>query len=177
MALNAEELFIPGGGSVLVATVGTTAPTDTTTPWGGDWTDLGYTSDAGVTITPGKTITNIPAWQSRYPLRRIVTEETMEIAFSLLQWNEDTIGLAFGGGSWSGGVYTPPAAGALVEYALGIEGVDGANVERWIIARTIVTTVGGIQLARTGASALPITMSLLGTADETPFTVIRELAS
>lgn len=177
MALNAEELFIPGGGSVLIADVGTTAPTDTTSSWGAGWTDLGFTTEAGVTITPGKTLTNIPAWQSRYPLRRIVTEETMETAFSLLQWNEDTIGLAFGGGSWSGGVYSPPAAGSLIEYALGVEGIDGDKVERWVFHRTIVTTVGGIALTRTAASALPITMSILGTADEVPFNVVREMAS
>lgn len=178
MALNADELFIPGGGSVLIGDVGATAPDDTTTAWGDDWTDLGYTSENGVTITPGMDITDVTAWQSRYPVRRIVTAETMEIAFELLQWNEDTISLAFGGGTWSGGVYTPPAAGTLSEYALGIEGVDGDNIERWIITRAIVTNVGGIQLQRVGPAMLPITMSLLAVADESPFTVIRnELVS
>lgn len=177
MALDADQLFIPGGGSVLIAPVGTAGPDDTTTAWSGTWVDLGYTDESGVTITPGKTLTDIPAWQSRYPLRRIVTAETMEIAFHLLQWNEDTISLAFGGGTWDAGVFTPPAAGTLSLYALGIEGVDGDQIERWIIARTMVGTVGGIQLTRTGAAKLSITMSLLGVADEQPFTVIREAGS
>src|SRR5829696_8153110 len=119
MALDATELFIPGGGSVLIAPVGTDGPDDTSTAWSGTWTDLGYTDENGVTITPGMTLTDIPAWQSRYPLRRIVTAETMDIAFSLLQWNEDTISLAFGGGTWDAGVYTPPEAGSLSLYALG----------------------------------------------------------
>lgn len=177
MTLDATELFIPGGGSVLIASVGATAPDDTTTAWDAAWTDLGYTDESGVTITPGMTLTDIPAWQSRYPLRRIVTAETMEIAFSLLQWNEDTISLAFGGGTWDAGVYTPPAAGTLSLYALGVEGVDGDQIERWVVARTMVSTVGGINLTRTAASKLPITMSLLGVADENPFTVIREAGS
>lgn len=177
MALDAQELFIPGGGSVLIGPVGTTPPTDTDTPWDAGWTDLGYTDENGVTITPGMTMTEVPAWQSRYPVRRIVTAETMEVEFSLLQWNEDTISLAFGGGTWTDGVYSPPAAGSLAEYALGIEGVDGDNIERWVIYRTIVSEVGGINLTRTDAAKLPITMSLLQQADEDPFTVIRNAGS
>lgn len=177
MALDPNELFIPGGGSVLIAAVGTAAPDDTDTPWGVGWTDLGYTTENGVTITPNRTLQNVNAWQSRYPIRRTVTEETMEIAFSLLQHNEDTISLAFGGGTWDGGVYSPPPAGELHEYALGIEGVDGDKIERWIIYRTIVGTIGGVSLNRTTPSALPVTMSLLGVANEVPFNVIREAGS
>lgn len=177
MALNEQELFIPGGGSVLIADVGATVPTDTTTPWDNDWTDLGYTTEDGVSFTPGITLTEVNAWQSRLPVRRTQTAESLDIEFSLLQRNEDTLSLALRGGTWVGGVYTPPTAGVLNEYALGVEGVDGDQIERWVFARVIVSTVGAITLQRTNPSAIPITMSVLATADENPFTVIRTAGS
>lgn len=176
MALTADEVFVAGGGHVYVADLGATEPTDTTTPWDADWVELGYTTDAGVTITPGQTITDIPAWQSRYPVRRIVTAETFDVAFGLLQWNQDTLSLAFRGGSWVGDVYTPGAAGVVDERALGIEAIDGDKITRIIIPRGMVTDVGGINLVRTGGNPLPLTFSALA-SDSDPFTIIADWAS
>ena len=177
MALTADEVFIAGSGHVYVADIGATEPTDTTTAWDGDWTELGFTTDDGVTITPGKEITDIPAWQSRYPVRRIVTAETFEVAFSLLQWNEDTLGLALQGGSWTGDIFTPAAAGSVDERALGIEATDGDKIARIIIPRGMVTATGGIQMIKTGANPIPITFSALGTEGEDPFTIIASWVS
>jgi hypothetical protein len=177
VALTADEVFIAGGGHVYVADVGATEPTDTTTAWDADWVELGYTTEDGVTITPGQTITDIPAWQSRYPVRRIVTAENFEASFSLLQWNQDTLSLALRGGSWVGDVYTPGAAGVVDERALGIEAIDGDKIARIIIPRGIVTTVGGINMTKTAANPIPITFSALGTEGEDPFTVIADWAS
>lgn len=177
MALTAEEVFVAGGGHVYIADIGATEPTDTTTPWDSDWVELGYTTDAGVTITPGQTITDIPAWQSRYPVRRIVTAETFDVAFGLLQWNQDTLSLAFRGGTWVGDVYTPGAAGVVDERALGIEAIDGDKITRIIIPRGMVTDVGGINLVRTGANPLPITFSALADDSGDPFTIIADWAS
>lgn len=177
MALTADEVFIAGGGHVYVADVGATEPTDTTTAWDADWVELGYTTEDGVTITPGQTITDIPAWQSRYPVRRIVTAENFETSFSLLQWNQDTLSLALRGGTWVGDVYTPGAAGVVDERALGIEAIDGDKIARIIIPRGMVTTVGGINMTRTGANPIPITFSALATESDDPFTVIADWAS
>lgn len=177
MALTAEEVFVAGGGHVYIADIGATEPTDTTTPWDSAWAELGYTTDAGVTITPGQTITDIPAWQSRYPVRRIVTAETFDVAFGLLQWNQDTLSLAFRGGEWIGDVYTPGAAGVVDERALGIEAIDGDKITRIIIPRGMVTDVGGINLVRTGANPLPITFSALADDSGDPFTIIADWAS
>lgn len=177
MALDADEVFIGGAGHVYVAPVGSTEPTDTTTAWDAAWVELGYTTDEGVTITPGKTITDIPAWQSRYPVRRLVTAETFETNFSLLQWNEDTLSLAFGGGTWTGDVFTPPAAGSVDERALGIEATDGDKTTRIIIPRGIVSTVGGIQVVKTAANPIPITFGALGTAGQDPFSIIADWVS
>ena len=177
MALTADEVFIAGGGHVYVADVGTTEPTDTTTPWGVGWAELGYTTEDGVTITPSQTITDVPAWQSRIPVRRIVTGENLEVQFSLLQWNEDTLSLAFRGGTWDGDVYTPGTAGVVDERALGIEAIDGDKIARVIVPRGMVTTVGGITMTRTGANPIPITFSSLAVEGEAEFTLIADWAS
>lgn len=172
MALTAEEVFIAGTGHVYIADVGTAAPADTIAAWGAGWTELGYTEDNGVAITPGKNITDIPAWQSRFPIRRIVTAETLTAAFSLLQWNATTVALAFGGGSWAGDVFTPPAAGSVDERALGVEAVDGDKITRLIIPRGMVSAVGAINLVKTGGNPIPITFALLGVEGEEPYTII-----
>lgn len=177
MALTADEVFIAGGGHVYVADVGATEPTNTTGAWDADWTELGYTTDAGVTITPSQTITDIPAWQSRYPVRRLVTAENFEVAFSLLQWNQDTLSLALRGGTWVGDVYTPGAAGVVDERALGIEAIDGDKIARIVIPRGLVTDVGGININRTGGNPIPITFSALADDSSAPFTVIADWAS
>jgi len=177
VALAADEVFVAGSGHVYVADVDTTPPTNTTSSWGGGWAELGYTTDDGVTITPGKEITDIPAWQSRYPVRRIVTAETFEAAFSLLQWNEDTLGLALQGGSWTGDVFSPAAAGTVDERALGIEAIDGDKITRIIIPRGMVTATGGIQMIKTGANPIPITFSALGDENGDPFTIIADWVS
>lgn len=177
MALSSEEVFVAGGGHVYIATIGTTAPTDTTTAWAAGWAELGYTTDAGVVITPGQTITDIPAWQSRYPVRRIVTAETFDVEFGLLQWNTDTLSLAFRGGTWVGDTYTPGAAGTVDERALGIEAIDGDKIARIIVPRGMVTDVGGINMVRTGANPIPITFSALADETDDPFTIIADWAS
>lgn len=174
MALTAQEVFVAGGGHVYVADLGTTEPTDTVAAWPAGWEELGYVTDAGVTITPGKTITDIGAWQSRLPVRRIVTAETFDVAFTLTQWNADTIALAFGGGAWVGDVYTPPAAGDIDERMLGVEANDGEKTLRLVVPRGMVTNVGGMQFISTDANPIPITFSALETEGEAGFTIIAD---
>lgn len=177
MALDADEVFIAGTGHIYVAPVGSTQPTDTTSSWDAAWEELGYSTDAGVTVTPAKTIQDISAWQSRYPVRRIVTAETLEASFALLQWNADTLAFYFGGGDWVGDMYTPPAAGEIDERALGVEVVDGDKIARLVISRGMASPNGGINMIKTDANPIPITFALLGTEGETPFTIIADWVS
>lgn len=172
MATDANEVVVGANGHVYVAPVGTTGPTDSTTALDAAFIDVGYISEDGAGVSDSKDIENIGAWQSLYPLRRIVTGREFNITFALRQWNATTVPFAFGGGDVTdegGGEfkYVPPAAGEIDERALVLEWEDGdkhyrLHVPRGMVAETVDTT-----FARNAASDLPITYSVLPVDDTT----------
>lgn len=177
MALDADEIVVAGGGHVYVAPLGTTIPTDATTAWAVGWDELGYMTEDGVTITPGQESTELNAWQSFYPVRRLSTRKTLEASFTMMQWNRETLALAFGGGTFTTATgvttYEPPEAGADYTVMLGIEAIDGSKITRIIIERGNVSDVGAMPFIRTGAAVIPITFAMLAAEGATnPFTIV-----
>ena len=142
MALDAAEIFVAGTGHVWVATVGTTLPapdTDPTTHPGAGFVDLGYTEEDGVSFTSTVDVTEFLVWQSTTAARRSRKLQVQEFSAPLVQWDENTIVAAFGGGSWSGSsfpTYTFPVAGdALQEYAVVLDVTDGLRNMRIVVPR------------------------------------------
>lgn len=163
---NADSIVVAANGTVRVAPVGTTQPTDPTAAPAAAWLDLGYVSEDGVTFTDSKEIEDVLAWQSFYPVRKIITGKDATLSFALREWDERSIPLAFGGGtvtSPSAGVwrYEPPAPGTLDLRALMIDWEDGDKDYRLIIPRGLVTEAVETNLTRTGAADLPITFSAI----------------
>lgn len=181
MPVDPNEIVVAGNGRIFVAPVGTAAPTDTATAWPAGWVDLGYATEDGVTISKGRDVTEVRVWQSRLAVRRFVTSETLDVSFSLVQWNADTIPLAFGGGDvvTAGGVstYTPPESGALDERAVGIEWVDGDRVHRLVLERSMVSDAVETNLNATSPAELPITMSALAVAGGLGWSLIFDEAA
>lgn len=175
---DTDEIVVAGNGKILIAPVGTTAPTDIATAWAAGWIDLGYASEDGVTINKTRDIEELMVWQSLYPARRIVTAEDFTVSFNLAQWNEDSVKLAFGGGAvtTTAGppahyLYTPPAAGVLDERALGVEWVDGSKIYRLIVARCMISDNVETQLTKSGMSELPLTLGVIGDEGVSPFLI------
>lgn len=169
MAQDATEVVVGQNGDVYVAPVGTAVPIDVDDPLDPAFSDaLGFTSEDGVTATDGKTTTNIGAWQSFYPLRTIVTDRNFTVAFVLRQWNQDTVSLAFGGGTFTATgsftQYTPPDPSVLDERVLIVDWQDGDDNYRLVVPRCIVSDDVSTQLTRTTAADLPITMTVLAPA-------------
>lgn len=176
MAKSTSQIVVAGTGSILVAPVATVAPVDVATPWAAAWIDLGYTNEDGVTFTDEKTVEDIMLWQLFYPGRTIVTARNSTAAFSLAQWNKDTVPLAFGGGTITTTPgppahyrYSPPAPGTVDERALGIEIVDGSVIKRFIIPRCVVSEAVETNLVKSTAANLPITVKALGTDGVDPW--------
>ncbi len=173
MPLNADEVVVGSNGQAYVAPVGTTAPTDSGSALDTDFVELGYISEDGATITDNKDVENIGAWQSFYPLRRIITGRELNVGFALRQWNGDTVKLAFGGGTvaangageWE---YTPPDPEELDERALVLDWQDGDKHYRLYVPRGIVTETVETNLTRSSAADLPITYGALPVDDVTP---------
>lgn len=177
MALDSDQLVIAGTGTIYVAAVGTSAPTDIVTAFSGSWTDLGYTTEDGVTFNTARSIQSIPAWQSDYPVRRKVTSRDSSLGFVLMQWNTANLKLAFGGGAVtepSAGVfkYVPPDADDLDERAMAVEWIDGSYTYRLIVPKGMVTDDVETNLQKTAEARLPITFGINYAGTGNPFYIL-----
>jgi hypothetical protein len=163
---NADELVVGGTGQAYVAPEGTTLPTTTAGAVAAGFVGLGYHSEDGVSLTVTPNIQEFPVWQSRQPARRESLATEITSTFSLAQWDEDTVPLAFGGGSISGSSpnyrYDFPADdGALPTRALVIDVVDGDETFRFVWERINVTEATTIQFNRSNLALLPIGAKVL----------------
>lgn len=167
---NANEIVIGNNGQVYVAPKGTALPTDPVAALNAAFIGLGYITEDGATVSVNPTVENYMAWQSRSPVRREKTQQEITVAFSLMQWNEQTVPAAFGGGTVSGsaGNYRydlPKDDAALDERALVLEAVDGATHMRWVFPRGNATEAVESAYQRGAPSALPITFSALAPSE------------
>lgn len=162
MSIDASEVVVGANGRVYVAPEGTAVPTGVSA-LPGTWVDVGYISEDGVTFTGGAEQEDINAWQSFYPIRKIITARSAGVEFVMRQWNGDNFTLAFGGGDvvTSGGVsiYAAPTPADQIFNALIIEWEDGAETYRLVIPRGQVSGEVTTQLTRTAASDLPVSFA------------------
>lgn len=166
---NATEVVIGANGRVLVAPVGTAPPIDSDGPLNAAFVDLGYASEDGASFTVSRDITEIEAWQSLSPLRRVVNSRAATIGIALRQWSRATVTFALGGGTvTASGVapdieykYVPPAPEVIDERALVLEWKDGAKDYRLYFPRGMVTDDVETTIARTEAADLPISFEAM----------------
>lgn len=171
MAIDTTEIRVGVSGSVYVAPVGSTAPVEPDVALDAAFVDLGANTEDGLGLTPSRSIEKIRAWQSAKAVRTIITEDELSISFSLMQWNEQSLALALGGGTFSattGGAtkYVPPASGTVDERAFVFEWLDGDIASRIYVPRGMVTEVDEITVANTGAIALALTVEVLGSSPD-----------
>lgn len=105
-------------GAIWVAPKDTTLPTDATTSLGGTWVLLGFTSDAGVTISESTSNDSIRAWEARTEVYNVRTEYTESVSFTPIQCNSDVAKLTWGSGNvtvGSGGALTVKHHGAEID--------------------------------------------------------------
>lgn len=97
--MNVNEVTVGSAlatGAIWVAPKGTTLPTDATTTLGAAWNLLGFTSDAGVSISENGSSQNIIAWEGRTEVYNVRTEYTESISFMPIQCNADVAKLMWG---------------------------------------------------------------------------------
>jgi len=159
------HVTVAGTGTVWVAPEGTSIPSDLAVP-PSPWIDMGYTSDDGVTVTISRDQEDINAWQATDPVRVLVTAEPKTVEFELLEFDRESIVLAFRGGAWTGSdpgpyVYTPPAAGASDVRAMLIDAFDGSQQFRLVYPRVQLQGDVEFSLVRTDAVRLPLEFAVL----------------
>lgn len=169
MALDATEVVVAGTGHVYRAPVDTALPTDIGNALSGSWVELGYTTPEGVAFEFAKDTKDLFAWQSRDPIRTLILNEPKTATFTLMQWNNDTLDLALGGGEWTdtdtGVEYEPADAGFVNEVALIIEFTDDDKNYRFCFKRALNKNPFSFSTLPDDAANLPIAMSVLAPAD------------
>jgi hypothetical protein len=167
------QLLVAPSGSVYVAPVGTTQPTHEYDALNAAFKELGLITPDGVTLRDGTTMEDIRSWQRFQPTRKTITEANTQLIFTLQQWNQQTVKLAFGGTvAYTSGPHfklTPrqPSDG-VDERCVVLEWQDDAHFSyRIVIQKCTLGDVVETQLTRSGEAQLPITLDVLG-ADSGP---------
>lgn len=146
-ALNPDEIRISETGVVYFAPIGSPAPTNVTSALGSVWFHAGYIDeDSGVSLTPDVSVESVKKWQSKMPVKYYVTEVTMEVAFTMNQFNVPNTELYNFGAQWvqeaSGHVHmTVPSNISTndLERAMVVEFTDDLDqITRYYFARGIV---------------------------------------
>ena len=181
MAIDSSEIVVAGDATVSVGPVGSTGPTDVETALDAAFVDLGATSEDGIEWTPGMETEAISVHQALYAVRYVVTDRTLEFGFELLQWNQETLKLALGGGTITTTAgppayytYTPPAPEEIYYRALVLAWQDGDYTFRLHVPKVMVTDTSAITLARTDAAGIPLTLAVVATDGTSEYTLISD---
>lgn len=168
------ETVIAANGLVATAPIGTVLPTDATTALAAEFTTLGYVGEDGVIFSPSPETDGLMAWQSLQPIRTFLTAYDFEAGFTLLQWNGDTLVLAFGGGQYTDNGdgsfdFLLPTPEEREELSMVIEGYDGDKRYRIVLDRIELSDTGDINFQRADAAGLEVTVkALAGFTDGRP---------
>lgn len=171
MAIDTTEIRVGVTGSVYVAPVGSTLPVEPDDALDAAFLELGAINEDGIKMSPSRSIEKIRAWQSGKPVRTIVTEDELSFSFSLQQWNDVNIPLVFGGGTESATTgtetkFVPPAAGTVDERAFVFQWIDDTITYRVVVPRGMVTEVDEMQIGKSSAIELGLTVEVLGSTPD-----------
>lgn len=177
--INADQIVVGGNGTIWVAPLATAQPTTPTAAPAAAWLKLGYVTDEGATITDTKAINDILAWQSFYPVRKIIASREFTISYGLLQWSQDTIKVALGGGTITNpaaGVFkfVPPAPETVDYRMMMLDWVDGTKNYRLIIPKGLAVETVNPTVARTDAAILPVTFAAVPASGVDAYTLYTD---
>jgi len=171
MTISTDEIRVGANGSVYVAPVGSTLPVEPDDALDAAFVDLGSITEEGVTLAPSQSVEKLKAWQSAKAVRVLKTEDELSFSFELMEWNDVTFSLAFGGGTVSATTGTetkwvPPAAGSVDERAFIIEWNDDVINYRLVVPKGMVTEVSEVGLKKTDSANLALTVEILGSTPD-----------
>jgi len=167
MALDTGQTRVAGTGTIYIGAYGVALPSSYNSALpSANYTDLGYTSEDGITFTDEPTIDKKMAWQSYYAIRIIETSRMAKIAFDLAQWNTATLKLAAGGGTVAaaggGSKFSPHAAGTIAEWTAVCDITDGSVTDRYVFPRCMVVSNLETNLNRADLALLPVELEVIG---------------
>ena len=157
MALDAANVVVGITGKVYVGALAATAPTSSTAVLTG-FTDLGYVSADGVTVTTDRATNQIRAWQNADLVREIVTEGTLTYGFTLLETTQEAIEAYFGGAMVDGKIeIVPNQTGGRKSFVIDV--VDGAKAIRHYVPTGEILSVEAQTIQNGEALAYGLTVT------------------
>lgn len=162
MALADSAVLVPGTGQVFIAPAGTSKPTDLTDPET-PWEELGHTSiDDGVTIARDGGDSNILGTWQNPALRDRRDPVTFAVTATLLQSDNNSLALYFGGGDISeDGMFGVPAVSVPQDRAMYIRIIDGENELGIFLPRVAVASDDDVELDVENFMGYPIRATVL----------------
>jgi hypothetical protein len=163
MALDDSAVVIPGTGHVYVAPAGTPKPSNLITPEP-PWQEMGHTSiDDGLTITrDGGDSEVLGTWQNP-SLRERRDPVVFAVTLHLLQIDNNTLSLYFGGGDASeAGVFGVNLISQPQERAMFVRIVDGDNEFPFYIPKASIASDDDVEADVEEFLAWPIRATVLG---------------
>lgn len=159
--LDGTEVFLPIDGALYSAPVGTTLPTSATATLAAGFTGHGYWTSDGATEASDTSTSALRAFQNNALVANPVTDGTGTISVSLLQNNAVNAELYFGDevDPVTGGVRWRPGV-ANGDRVFVLDKVNGTQVERTVVGRGEVTSVGDRVTVQGGAQAFPLVISI-----------------
>ncbi|HEY9417883.1 MAG TPA: hypothetical protein VIQ30_24250 [Pseudonocardia sp.] len=163
MALRDELAVIPGTGYAYIAPVGTPKPTSLTDP-DSPWENLGHSSlDDGLTLSRDGGDSNILGTWQNPALRNRLDPISYALVINLIQWDNNTFQLYFGGGDISvAGVFGVPLNPVSVEKALFVRIVDGANEFPFYVPKVSLSSDDDMEIDPENFMQWPVRATILG---------------
>ena len=173
---NADNVKIGVKGRAYVAPVGTTFPTTPTAVWGVGWVDLGYMHPDGLEEALGEDRTEIQAWGEEAPVKTRVKSRDGSFKMTFLETTAAMLQLYYAveadDMTSTPAAVGPPAvpqflsfgtgqASPGIERALGIDIIEGDEIERIMIARVDVSDRGNRKRSADDASNFELTFKPL----------------
>ena len=169
-ALDPTEVQVgtANGPGIWLSDAGTDPPANTWDEFADTpgWDLLGYLSEDGPTVGVSTDSEDLTPWQSRVPIRSVITGRQITLQFVMWQLNERTLALYF-----DADPPTPAADGSIEMelrsdapshlYAAAIDSRDGDRVFRVSFGRASLSDAGDMDISSGAAVPLDVTLSAL----------------
>ena len=174
MSRGTVENISLGPGTLRVAVVGSTEPSDVTAAWAAAWKPIGYTAE-GTEVSIELSRDPVEVAEEVDPVLFATTSRSTKVAFAMAEVTARNLSIALNGGtiSTAAGVtaFEPPEPGTERSLALGWESEDGE--ERWIFRSC--TQSGSVSVGRRkGAdkATVPVEMTVEKVTGQAAFKVL-----
>lgn len=186
---DANNMFVAQMARLWLAAVGTPAPASPVSVMPTGWYEVGLFTPDSLSWATDPSFEEIRSHQSKYPTRRIQTEDAAAVSVDLQEWTARNFQAVYGGGEIitipadattntpAHYRFSPPKIGARVRTAACVELIDGTkNLRRMV---PLCEQNEGVEQSfeATSESTLPLRLAILGSDIGDPWYDLSNLPS